>query len=585
MISNPGRALRLLSAAILLVKSSLAQDSPTPKFEDVSASAGLTTSHIAAPEKRYIVESTSGGVGFIDCDNHGKLDILMVGGSNVDRYRQIGGDPMVRLFHQDSDLHFTDITEKAGLTRKGWGMSLSVMDFDNDGWQDIYVTGYGGNVLYRNLGNCKFEDVTEKAGVRVGGYSMGAAWAEYDRNGFVSLFVPRYLDFDMNKLPTYDAENKGCEFRGISMECARRGHSGQTDFLFHNRGDGTFEDVSKKAGVDDPGTYLGMQGIWADYDNDGWPDLYVTNDGGPNYLYHNKHDGTFEDVGLLSGAALSLTGVERAGMGVDFGDFDRDGQLDIYVTNYSEESDGLFWNQGEKGFLDIADPAGISRSTYFWVGWGTGFFDPENTGWPDIFVAHGHVYPQMDLIKGGAPYKEPVQLFRNTRNRTFTDITSIAGLDKMPPLSRRGVAFGDVNNDGKVDVLILNVAGPPTLLINRTQSSNHAALFKLVGTKSNRAAIGARVTVTTGGLKQINEVRSGGSYLSQNDLRLHFGLGKETLMTSVEISWPSGKKETYQNLAGDFIYTVLEGSGVTQRTPFSGQQSSRGNTPQSPAPR
>lgn len=572
MISNLDRGLRMVAAGMLLVSLSYGQEQ-TPTFEDVSASAGLTTSHIAAPEKRYIVESTSGGVGFIDCDNDGKLDILMVGGSNVDHYRQNGGDPMVRLFHQDGDLHFTDITEKAGLTRKGWGMAVSVMDFDNDGWQDIYVTGYGGNVLYRNLGNCKFEDVTEKAGVRVGGYSMGAAWSEYDRNGFVSLFVPRYLDFDMNKLPTYDAENKGCEFRGISMECARRGHSGQTDFLFHNRGNGTFEDVSKKAGVDDPGTYLGMQGIWSDYDNDGWPDLYVTNDGGPNYLYHNKHDGTFEDVGLLSGASLGLTGIERAGMGVDFGDFDRDGLLDIYVTNYTEESDGLFWNQAEKGFLDIADSAGITRPTYLWVGWGTGFFDPGNTGWPDIFVAHGHVYPQMDLIKGGAPYKEPVQLFRNNRNRTFTDITALSGLDKLPPWSRRGVAFGDVNNDGKVDILILNVDAPPTLLINRTQSSNHAALFKLTGSKSNRAAIGARIIVTSGGLRQINEVRSGGSYLSQNDLRLHFGLGKETSMTSVEILWPSGSNETYKNLPADFIYAITENGGITHRTPLSSHPS------------
>jgi len=548
---------------------------PPPKFEDVSAQAGLTTSHIGAPEKRYIVESTSGGVGFIDCDNDGKLDILMVGGSNVDHYRQNGGDPMIRLFHQDGNLHFTDITEAAGLTRKGWGMAVSVMDFDNDGWQDIYVTGYGGNVLYRNLGNCKFEDVTEKAGVRVGGYSMGAAWADYDRDGYVDLFVPRYLDFDMNKLPTYDAENKGCEFRGVSMECARRGHSGQTDFLFRNRGNGTFEDVSKKAGVDDPGTYLGMQAIWADYDDDGWPDLYVTNDGGPNYLYRNKHDGTFEDVSLLSGAALSLTGQERAGMGVDFGDFDRDGKLDIYVTNYTEESDGLFWNEAEKGFLDIADSAGISQPTYFWVGWGAGFFDMDNDGWPDIFVAHGHVYPQMDIIKGGAPYKEPVQVFRNNRNRTFTDITRLAGLDQLPAASRRGVAFGDVNNDGKVDILILNVAGPPTLLINRSETPNHAVLFKLVGTKSNKAAIGARVTVVASGMSQIAEVRSGSSYLSQNDLRLHFGLGKETSMTTVEIAWPSGKKEIYRDLAADLIYTIVEEGGITKKTPFSGQGSTR----------
>jgi hypothetical protein len=566
-------SLRLSStifSGVLLVRIIFAQDSPVPKFEDVSSRVGLTTSHIGAPEKRYIIESTSGGVGFIDCDNSGKLDILMAGGSTVDHYRQNGGDPMVRLFHQDggADLHFTDISEKAGLTRRGWGMSVSVMDFDNDGWQDIYVTGYGGNVLYRNLGHCRFEDVTEKAGVRVGGYSMGAAWADYDRDGHVDLFVPRYLDFDMNKLPTYDAENKGCEFRGVSMECARRGHSGQTDFLFHNRGDGTFEDVSKKAGVDDPGTYLGMQGIWADYDNDGWPDLYVTNDGGPNYLYHNKHDGTFEENGLLSGAALSPAGQERAGMGVDFGDFDRDGKLDVYATNYTEESDGLFWNQAEKGFFDIADSAGIAQPTYFWVGWGAGFFDSINVGWPDIFVVHGHVYPQMDIIKGGAPYKEPVQLFRNNRNRTFTDITALAGLDNVPPLSRRGMAFGDVNNDGKVDILILNVSGPPTLLLNKTESSNHSVLFKLVGTVSNKAAIGARVTVSTAGLNQIGEVRSGSSYLSQNDLGLHFGLGKEASMKTIEIAWPSGKKETYRDLPADFIYMVVEGGGITNKSQF-----------------
>jgi enediyne biosynthesis protein E4 len=575
MASTLSCALRIHSLVIALAAVAFGQDSPAPKFEDISASAGLTAPHIAAPEKRYIVESTSGGVGFIDCDNDGKLDILMVGGSNVDHYRQGGGDLMVRLFHQDGDLHFTDITEKAGLTRKGWGMGVSVMDFDNDGWQDLYVTGYGGNVLYRNLGNCKFEDVTEKAGLRVGGYSMGAAWADYDRDGYVDLFVPRYLDFDMTKLPTYDAENKGCEFRGISMECARRGHSGQSDFLFRNRGDGTFEDVSKKAGVDDPGTYLGMQAIWADYDNDGWPDLYVTNDGGPNYLYHNKHDGTFDEVGLLSGAGLSPTGEERSGMGVDVGDFDRDGKLDIYVTNYTEESDALFWNQGERGFPDIADSAGISVPTNFWVGWGVGFVDLQNTGWPDIFVAHGHVYPQMDQIKGGAPYRQPVLLLHNNRNRTFTDITATTGLDKLPPGSRRGVAFGDVNNDGKVDILMLNVGSPPTLLINRTESTNHAVLLKLIGTKSNKAAIGARVAVTSGGLTQIDEIRSGGSYLSQNDLRLHFGLGRQAALDTVEITWPSGIKESYHALAADFIYTMVEGGGITARTAFSGQQGAR----------
>jgi hypothetical protein len=339
--------------------------------------------------------------------------------------------------------------------------------------------------------------------------------------------------------------------------------------LFHNRGDGTFEDVSKKAGVDDPGHYLGMQGIWADYDNDGWPDLYVTNDGGPNYLYRNKHDGTFEDVGLFSGAALSLEGQERGSMGVDFGDFDHDGRLDILVTNFSGEGTALYWNQGDRGFTDISWPAGVARPAVPYVGWGTAFFDGDNDGWLDILVANGHVFPQMDNVKGSAPYRQPVLLFRNNRNRTFEDVTTLSGLDKLPPASRRGVAFGDVNNDGKVDVLLLNVGQPPTLLINRTQNQNHAVLFHLVGTKSNKAAIGARVTVTAGSVVQFSEVRGGSSYCSQNDLRLHFGLGAETTMTA-EVSWPSGMKEVYKELAADFIYTILEGKGVTEKTAFTG---------------
>ena len=561
--------MRILPLVLLLRLCCVGKAAPSPRFEDVSRQAGLTVSHIAEPEQHYIIESTSGGVGFIDCDNDGKLDIVTVNSSTVDRYRK-GGDLMVTLYHQDGDLHFTDITQAAGLTHKGWGMGVAVADFDNDGWQDLYITGFGGNVLYRNLGNCKFEDVTEKAGLRVGGYSTGAAWGDYDRDGFVDLFVPRYLSVDLDKLPKPDSADKLCDFQGISMECARRGHTGESDLLFHNRGDGTFEDVSKKAGVDDPGHYLGMQGIWADYDNDGWPDLYVTNDGGPNYLYHNKHDGTFEDVGLFSGAALSLEGQERGSMGVDFGDFDHDGRLDIFVTNFAGEGSALYWNQGDRGFTDLSWPAGVARPTLPYVGWGTAFFDADNDGWLDVLVANGHVFPQMDNVKGSAPYRQPVILFKNNRNRTFQDISAIAGLDKLPPASHRGAAFGDVNNDGKVDVLILNVGQPPTLLINRTQNSNHAVLFHLVGTKSNRSAIGARVTVTSGGLSQFSEVRSGSSYCSQNDLRLHFGLGTETTMTA-EVSWPSGKKETYKDLSADFIYTVVEGTGVTGKTPFTSQ--------------
>lgn len=552
----------------------LAQAPPVPRFEDVSKQAGLTVSHHSSPDKRYILESMSGGVGFMDCDNDGKLDIILVNGSSVDRYRQ-GGDPMITLYRQEGDLKFKDITQQAGLTRKGWGMGVAVADFDNDGWQDIYATGYGGNVLYRNRGNCQFEDVTEKAGVRLTGFSTGAAWGDFDRDGRVDLFVPRYVFIDINKLPEFGSNDKFCRFRGVLVQCGPWGLPGESDYLFRNRGDGTFEDVSKKAGVEDADHYYGMQGVWADYDNDGWPDLYVANDAGPNYLYHNKHDGTFEDVSLLSGAALSADGREQGSMGVDFGDIDHDGKLDLFVTNFTEEPNTLYWNQGNGVFTDISWPSRLAQPSYSLVGWGTAFVDVDNDGWSDILVSNGHVYPQMDLVKGGAPYRQPLLLFRNNRDRTFEDVTALSGLDKLPAASRRGAAFGDVNNDGKVDVLILNVGEPPTLLINRTETPGHAALFKLIGSKSNKAAIGARVTVTAGDMTQIAEVRGGSSYLSQNDLRLHFGLGPQTSMSAVEVSWPSGKKEVYRDLAADFIYTIAEDEGVKQKVPFSGQTSGK----------
>ena len=538
-----------------------------PRFEDVSKQAGLTVSHISSPGKRYIIESMSGGVGFIDCDNDGKLDILTVNGSSVDRYKA-GGDPMVTLYHQEGDLKFKDITAQAGLNRRGWGMGVAVADFDNDGLDDLYVTGYGGNVLYRNLGSCKFEDVTDKAGLRVGGFSTGASWGDFDRDGKVDLFVPRYVFIDINKLPEFGSNDKFCRFRGVMVQCGPWGLPGESDFLFRNLGDGTFQDVSKASGVDDPKHYFGMQGVWGDYDNDGWPDLYVADDAGPNYLYHNNHDGTFEDVGLLSGASLSGDGREQGSMGVDFGDIDHDGLFDIIVTNFTEEPNTLYWNRGKQGFNDISMSSRIGQPSYPLVGWGTSFIDFDNDGWVDLFVANGHVYPQMDLVKGGAPYRQPLLLFRNNRDRTFDDVTAMAGLNSLPPASRRGAAFGDVNNDGRVDVLVLNLGEPPLLLINRTESGNHAVLLKLIGSKSNRSAIGARATITCGDLVQFNEIRAGSSYLSQNDLRLHFGLGSKTTIDSVEISWPSGKKDVYRNLAADFIYTISEDGGIQKKVAF-----------------
>ncbi len=545
--------------------------SPVPQFEDIAPKAGLSVPHIASADKKYIVESMSGGVGLIDCDNDGKLDIITVNGSTVERYKQ-GGDLMVTLYHQDAnsgsgstgnDPKFTDITKAAGLTRKGWGMGIAVADYDNDGLDDIYVTGFGGNVLYHNLGNCKFEDVTEKAGVRGGGFSTGAAWADYDRDGHVDLFVSRYVRVEIDKLPEFGNDPRFCRFKGVLVQCGPWGLPGESDLLFHNKGDGTFEEVSKKAGVDDPHRYYGLGATWGDYDNDGWPDLYVANDAGPNFLYKNKRDGTFEDMGLLSGVALSGDGMQQGSMGVTWGDYLHEGRLSMFVTNFVEQGSVLYHNLGNDSFADVSVRAKVMKPTYPYVSWGTSFFDMDNDGWLDLFVANGHVYPQVDSIPGGTHYRQPMILFRNHRDGTFEDVSSV--LAQIPLQARRGAAFGDINNDGNVDIVVLNVGEPPSLLMNRNDSSNHRVLFKLIGTRSNKAAIGARVTVKAGSLVQMDEVRGGASYISQNDLRLHFGLAANDKMQEVSIRWPNGESELLRDVAADFIYTVVEGSGIQKK--------------------
>lgn len=548
--------------------SSTAQTVPAsrglPHFEDVGRQAGLTVSHISSPDKRYIIESVSGGIGLIDCDNDGKLDIVVVNGSTVDRYRKQGGDPMVTLYHQDGNLKFSDITQQGGLTHKGWGMGVAVADYDNDGLPDLYVTGYGGNVLYHNLGNCKFEDVTEKVGVGGGGLSLGAAWGDYDRDGNVDLFVSRYVHVDMNKLPELGSDEKFCQFRGVLVQCGPWGMQGESDFLFHNRGDGTFEEVSKKAGIDDPRHYYGMGVVWGDLDNDGWPDLYVANDAGPNYMYRNKRDGSFEEVGLLLGADLSGDGQELGSMGVDFGDYNHSGRLSVFVTEFVDQSDTLYRNN-QDGFADVSSSAQISQPSHPYVGWGTSFFDMDNDGWLDILAVNGHVYPQVDTIPNAAHFRQPMLLFRNKRNGTFEDVASGTGLNDAPLRSRRGAAFGDINNDGCVDIVTLNVGEPPSLLLNHCQNGNHRVLFRLLGTKSNRLAIGARVTVRTGHMTQISEVKGGSSYISQNDLRQHFGLEKNDKMDEVTIRWPNGALESFKNVPADYIYTIVEGKGITEK--------------------
>lgn len=558
------RAFLLFAGLVFLLgwTQSRAPQSPAPLFEDIARRSGLTVPHLSSPEKRYIIESISGGVGLFDCDKDGLLDIVIVNGSNVDRFAE-GGDAMVTLYRQVAPLSFDNVTASAGLRRRGWGMGVAVADFDNDGWLDLYVTGYGGNVLYRNRGACHFEDVTESAGVRAGGFSTGAAWADYDRDGHVDLFVARYVHVDVNNLPQF-GRDKFCRYKEILVQCGPWGLPGETDLLFHNRGDGTFEEVSARAGVQDSKAYYGLGAVWGDYDNDGWPDLYVANDAGPNYLYHNNGNGTFTDMGFVSGAALSGDGAPEGSMGVDFGDFDHDGRLDLFVTNFAEQANTLYRNQGPEDFADVSWSSRAGPSSVPYVGWGTAFFDYDNDGWLDIFVANGHVYPQVDMAKINPGYRQPLLLYRNNRDGTFDEISAPAGLAGLPLASRRGAAFGDLDNDGSIDIVLLNVGEPPSLLHRRLNNGQHRVLFKLEGGKSNRAGIGARVAVRAGDLVQFNEVRGGASYLSQNDLRLHFGLGGKTRMDSVEILWPSGKKDRLTDLPADRLYTVVESRGVRQ---------------------
>jgi hypothetical protein len=529
------------------------------RFRDISHEAGLNTVYRASPEKRYLVEMMGGGVALFDCDNDGMLDILTVNESSVDRYLQ-GGDLMVTLYHQDSKLHFSDITAQAGLTTRGWGMGVAIGDFDNDGLPDIYVTGYGHNVLYHNLGGCKFEDVTEKAHVTGGGFSAAAAWADYDRDGHLDLFVSRYVNTDIHHLP--QPGSRAFDYQGVPMEVPEL--DGQTDILYRSRGDGTFEDVSVKAGVDNPEKRLGMGVVWGDYDNDGWPDLFVANDMGPNLFFHNKHDGTFEDVGLWSGTAVDEQGKSLSNMAADFGDVYHDGNLALLITRYMHQPMSLYRNEKEQGFTDAARASHLSRNPESFVRWGSGFADFDNDGWPDILVANGNFSLLTDSLPHEPRYREPLQVFRHNGDGTYTDLSDQSGLNDGPLQSRRGTAFGDIDNDGNVDVVVYNVGGPPSVFINETRNSNHRVLFRLVGTKSNKAAIGARVIVTTSTMEQIDEVRGGGSYLSSNDQRLHFGLGGERVMKRVQIHWPSGLNEELKDLPADAIYTVVEGQGIKE---------------------
>ena len=563
--------LLILTIALLMLtnaaRPTLAQN-PAISFADVSAASIVTVPNVSTPEKRYIIESMSGGAALFDCDDDGYLDIATVNGSSVERFKN-GGDPFLTLYRQTNGAasqtpRFENITTAAGLTRKGWGMGVTAADYDNDGILDLFVTGYGGNALYRGLGQCKFADATEKSGLRASGFMTGAAWADYDRDGNLDVFVARYVDVNLNNLPVFGS-SPTCSFRGIRVQCGPRGLPGESDLFFRNKGDGTFAEVANKIGVGDDKKTYGLGAVWGDYDNDGWPDFFVANDSGPNYLYHNNKNGTFSEVGFETGVSYSENGDEQGSMGVAWGDYDNDGKLDLFVTNFENEHNTLYKNLGSKGFLDVSAESKVGPASVPYVGWGTAFEDFDNDGWPDLLVANGHVYPQIEFAQSKTQmgFGQHFLLHRNLGDGTFEEMSKEAGLRDVPVRSRHGAAFGDLNNDGLIDVVVTSLGDAPTVLLNTSKNQNRSVTFKLLQTKSNRFAVGARLTLKTDKRSQIREVQAGSSYLSNNDLRLHFGLGRDEKIESVEIRWSDGTTESVAGIAADKILTITKGQGIT----------------------
>ncbi|PYR89601.1 MAG: RNA-binding protein [Acidobacteria bacterium] len=585
------RALGRVGAAALLpgpgVHRRLASDAqPSVVFTDITAAAGLARALNVSgrpDNKQFILEEMGCGAAFFDYDNDGWLDIFLVNGTSFDP-KVRDARPTSYLFHNNRDGTFTDVTAKAGLTHSGWGQACCIGDYDNDGFDDLFVTywgpstgsGQGRNVLYHNNGDGTFTDVADKAGVAGSGgrWGAGCCFLDFDRDGHLDLFVASYVNFDPEKAPR-PGDSPYCRYNDIPVPCGPLGFAGGTNLLYRNRGDGTFADVSEASGIARPrgpssmvfvssnwrasGSY-GMGAAAADFDNDGWPDIYVACDTAPSLFYRNNHDGTFREIAVPAGCAFDEHGVALAGMGAGVGDYDADGWLDIVRTNFSEQVTTLYRNYG--GAFEVTSiraGLGINRKH---VGFGVDFFDFDNDGWSDIFIANGHVYSQIADRKLHLTYREPKILYRNLGNGRFEDVSAQAGAAITAENIGRGCAFGDFDNDGDVDIIISNLDGPPTLLRNDGGNRNTWILIKCVGTRSNRSAIGTRVTVTTADHSQIAEVMSGSSYYSQNDLRLHFGLGGATRAGSVELAWPSGVKETFRDLAANQLFVIQETKGI-----------------------
>ena len=537
------------------------KDRKIPQLTDVYKQTKINFTHTSAPEKKYIVESMSGGVLLVDYDRDGFQDIYFTNAPTVEMALKKEKSKSLLYRNNNGDGTFTDVTDKAGVGFPGYAMGGAVGDFNNDNFPDIYVTCLGGNVLYQNNGDGTFSDVTKKAGVSDGRWSVGAAFGDYDADGLLDLIVANYVDFKFNDLPTFGSLPT-CKFRGVDVQCGPRGLKGAGDSAFKNNGDGTFTDVSKQLGMEDPDGYYGMQPVWSDFGNTGRLDAYVANDSTPNYFYRNYGKGKFTEEGLITGTAVSGDGSEQGSMGVAIGDYLHSGNFSIYVTNFVDEYNTLYRNNGNYDFTDATFTAKIAQPTRPYVGWGTGFFDLDNDTWLDIFVVNGHVYPQMDQISSGLGYKQGKLLFINNGDGTFCDATKQGGAALLELRVSRGAAFGDLDNDGQIDIVVEDLDSSPMILKNEGDKSNHWITLELGAKIGNPLAIGARLKVTTGKIVQIEEIRSGGSYLSQNDLRAHFGLGKATKIDEIEIRWNSGKVEKIKDVAADKFYAVLEGEGI-----------------------
>jgi enediyne biosynthesis protein E4 len=532
-------------------------------FVDIAEKAGLTVVNVFGGfnTKKYIIETTGTGVSIFDYDNDGWPDIFIVNGTTLEGF-PADQAPTNHLYHNNHDGTFTDVTAKAGLVATGWGQGVCVGDYDNDGWPDLYVTYYGKNRLYHN-DHGVFTEVAEKAGVAGSGkaWGTGCAFVDYNRDGRLDLMVANYVDFNLSTIPT-PGEGNSCVWKGVPVMCGPRGLPGAKNILYQNRDDGTFADVTANAHIDRTAGHYAFSVSTFDFDDDGWPDIYVACDSAPSILYHNNRDGTFTDVAVMAGVAFNEDGREQAGMGTTIADYNGDGRLDIFKTNFSDDTPTLYRNDGDGIFADVTFAAGLGQHTQF-LGWGTMFFDFDNDGWPDLILANGHVYPEVDKFHLGSAYMEPRLLYHNNGNGTFTDVSATAGSGINAVSSARGLAVGDLWNNGQLSVVINNVYARPSLLVNDAPSRNHWVAFKTVGTRSNRDGIGTKLTVKAGKRTLVDEVRSGSSYISQSDLRVHFGLGSTAKLDSVQVRWPSGLVELFNDLSVDAIHTLKEGSGKT----------------------